>query len=348
VCYLGHAMRRALLPALLCLSLALAAQAQEKPTPPPDKASSSTGYSSPELGLEFPGVYGWASHVAAGSAAWTELARWNSDESLDSFVSVLVRDNPYETTDELRAALAQEFAASDAEPTAERPVYKEVTITAEDMKKGIGLPGFQVDAIRLEINEEGKKRERQIATRSWFGKNRLFRVYCEARRARAKRVKDIFDRALNGLVVNAVAETMSRGTWLRSAGGLYTCLVPEGFLVVTYGGTGGPTDARLESAKRGISVSLVSYPFEGILADHRESVEDYYRDSIKIDKDETSVMGSKGFLATITKGDSVTYVAGIVANGRAYRVHTAAAAKNAEDAKRVHEEILKSWAAIKG
>ena len=53
--------------------------------------------------------------------------------------------------------------------------------------------------------------------------------------------------------------------------------------------------------------------------------------------------GGDGFLGTVTKPDAVTFIAGTVKDRRVYRVHTQAPPKRAEEARKVHEEFLKTF-----
>ena len=152
------------------------------------------------------------------------------------------------------------------------------------MRKGLKLPGIQVECFMVEINEEGKKRERKLIVRTYFGKNRLFRVRCEARRARAKRVQSYFDTALAGLVVTATDEAVTRGTMFRSLRGMYTCLVPEGFTVYALPDNHRPRDVIFENRKLGVAVTVISYGYaDGHLVDQVEEMSDYYGERINID-----------------------------------------------------------------
>jgi len=340
--------RAAILAVLLGLCAIAPGQEPPKPTPAPTPAPApaakpaqpaDTTYENPELGLSFPGVYGWSSTIASASGAWSELARYDSDASNDSYVLLLVRDNPYTTLSDLRTALGVEFKET-PEPAPGRPAYKEIQFREVEMRKGINLPGIEVEGVAVEVKEDGKKRERSLLVRTYFGQNRLFRVYCSAPRARMKRVRDLFERAASGLSVNAVDEKTVRGIPFRSVQGLYACTVPEGFGIVR------PPDASLADARfemKGVVVSVISAPYDGSLADQMQELADYYRDALKMEEQATSIAGSEGFFGTVTKPDSVTYITGTVKDRRVYRVHTMAPAKRAADAKKVHEEFLKSF-----
>lgn len=342
-------MRRSAVALPALLALAAFAQGQEppkQPTPapsgkPPDAKpaeAASSAYENPELGLVFSGVYGWPSKIASASGAWTELARYDSDAQNDSYVLLAVRDNPYASISELRTALGQEFKET-AEPAAGRPAYKEIAFRDVEMKRGINLPGIEVECVATELAEDGKKRERSLLVRTYYGENRLFRVACSARRARVKKVRDLFERAVTGLTVNAVEERAIRGVAFRSIQGSYSCTVPDGFLIVR------PPDAWVADAKfesrQGITISVISSPYDSALADQMEEMTDYFKDVIKIE--EAKVLGGDGFTAVVTKPESVTLIAGIVRDKRVYRIHTASAPKNAEEAKRIHDAFLKGF-----
>jgi len=332
----------------LCALLALAApvrgQEPPKPTPAPGPQVKpaepvSTNYENAELGLQFSGVYGWQAKIASASGAWSELARYDSDAQNDAFVLLQVRDNPYATLSELRTALGQEFKES-AEPVPGKPAYKEIAFRDVEMKRGMNLPGVEVEGVSVELTEDGKKRERALLVCTYFGQNRLFRVYCSARRARVKKVRDLFDRAVSGLTVNAVTEKTARGIPFRSIQGAYSCTIPEGFGVVRPPDAG-LADARFES-RQGIVVSVISYPYDSSLSDQIQELVDYFRDAFKIQEGDVQVAGGEGFAGTVTKPDSVLLIAGTIRDRRAYRVHTTAPPKKLDEAKRVHEEFLKS------
>lgn len=326
------------------LGFAALAWAQEptNPAPPPKipaAEAQSTSYENKELGLDFGGVYGWAAKITPASGAWTELARYDSDEQNDSFVSLQVRENPYATVSELRTALGQEFKET-PEPAAGRPAYKEIAFKDVEMKRGANLPGIDVEGVAVELTGDGKKRERALLVRTYFGQNRLYRVYCSARRARAKRVRDLFERAVSGLVVTSTEEKTVRGVPFRSVQGSYSCTVPEGFAVVR------PPDASHADARfdgrHGVVVSVISYPYDGTVADQVQELIDYFRDPLKIEEN-VQVADGEGFSGTVTKPDSVMLISGTVRNRRVYRVHTAAPSKMLEEAKRVHDEFVKGF-----
>lgn len=336
------------LGALLSICTLAPGQEEQKPKPAPTPVPApaakpaepvSTTYENAELGLTFSGVYGWTSKIASASGAWSELARYDSDEQNDSFVLVLVRDNPYATLSELRTALGREFKET-PEPAPGRPAYKEISFRDVQMGKGTNLPGVEVEGVAVELAEDGKKRERALLVRTYYGQNRLFRVYCSARRARAKRVRDLFERAVSGLTITAVDEKTSRGIPFRSVQGSYACVVPEGFGIIR------PPDASLADARfemKGIVVSVISAPYDGTLSDQMQEMEDYYREALKMDEQPAQLAGAEGFRGVVTKPDGVTFIAGVIKERRVYRVHTAAPAKRADDARKVHEEFLKGF-----
>jgi hypothetical protein len=324
-------MRRPL--SLICSVFFLAAPllAQEG-----NKGSPAGKYTNPELGVVFSGVYGWKREIAHGSGAWTRLARY-SDTQLDSEVALYVRDNPYETLNALRRALETEFKAGET--------LKDVSFTDVTMKRGTKLPGIQAEGVRIVVTKDGKKRERKVVCRTYFGQNRLFRVACDARRSRAKRVRDLFDRALGSLVVNATDERTVVGTEFRSLRGKYTLLIPEGFSAVLPASNRGPTDFQFDDRSLGVSVSVVSYAYDAILADLVEQMVDYYGDDLKMEQEEAKVMGGEGFLATLKKGTKLTLIVGTVQNDRAYRIHTKTTTDKLEEAKRAQAAFMEGFKA---
>ena len=316
---------------VLVLAATLAAQEEDK-----GGGGGTSKYTNTELGVVFSGVYGWKQEFAHGSGAWTKLARY-FDVQLDSEVVLYVRDNPYETINALRLALEAEFKAGET--------LKDVSFADVTMKRGIKLPGIQSEAILTTVTSDGKKRERKVVCRTYFGKNRLFRVYCEARRSRAKRVRDLFDRATDSLVVNATDEKAVAGTEFRSLRGKYSVLIPAGFTAVLPASNRGPTDFQFDDRSTGVSVSIVSYADRGMLVDLVEKMVDYYGDDLKLDQEDVKVMGGDGFYATLTQGSKVTLIVGTVQNDRVYRIHTKTTPDKIEDAKRAQEAFLKGFKA---
>jgi hypothetical protein len=317
--------------AALLLLVALPARAQDQAT---------GKYKNEQLGVSFAGIYGWESSFAKGAGAWTELARY-SDAAYDASVILQVRDNPYKALAELRAAQAKAYKEG-GDPESGEPLYKDVSIQDVTMKKGLKLPGVEVQAYVVRVNEEGKKREFSIRVRTFFGKKRLFRVACSVRRARAKRVKDRFDLALASLSVEGKAEAVQTGIIFRSERGQYSCALPEGFATVLP-----PKDAnyevRFESPKQAVRVTVFSYDYDGNILDQVDDLVDFFGDDIEIIEEEAEVMGDEGLIAKVTQGDVITLILGTVQNDRAYRIHTAAKKKKLEDAKRIHAKFIKEF-----
>ena len=306
----------------------------------PAWAQEPTGrYDNRELGVTFSGVYGWESEFQQGSGAWNDLATYR-EAALDAKVVLQVRNNIYKTTDELRAALKREFATG-GEPAVGKLAYKEITFRDIRMKRGLKLPGIEAEGYSVRVTNEGKKREHFIMVRTYFGRNRLFRVQCSARRSRAKRVRDRFDIAMASLVCSGAAEQVVEGTPFRSVGGRYTCVVPAGFSVVLPKRTS-RTDVRFQNKRTGVVVTIYSYTYDGELIDHREIMTDYYQDALVLEEEDVNVLGTTGFRGVRTQPKKITLIVGIVKNGRAYRVHTSASKTKLEDAKRAHAAFLKT------
>jgi len=327
-------MRATLLTLVMICVAAPFAAAQTKP------ATSDTAYRNEELGLVFDGVYGWDKRAAEGSAAWTELASYR-DRAYDAVVSLAVRDNPYATSRELRKAVEREFSRT-GEPAPGKPAYKEIAVKEAKMRGGLALPGVEVEGYMVRLSPEGKKREYFLEIRTYYGKQRLFRIACTVRRSRARRVRDLFDRAVAGLKVTASEEKVVTARRFTSERGRYTCLIPEGFVPVLPP-TGQKPDMRFQDRSTGVVVSVYSYAYEGELIDHVEEMLDYYGDAIEMDEHETRVLGGPGFRATITKGEWTTLVSGTVRKNHVYRVHTTFLKKHAEEGKRTHEAFLKGF-----
>ena len=243
-------------------------------------------YVNPELGVAFTGVYGWDAKFSAGSGAWTDLASYKH-EGHDARVVLQVRNNIYPTLEALRKALKREFAGA-AEPAPDKPAYKELEFRDAEMKRGNKMKGIEVAGVVTTVTTEGKKREHFMLVRTYFGKNRLFRVHCTVRRSRAKKVRDLFDIALAGLVVKGAAEKVAGGTSFDSARGRYRCEIPAGFRVAIP--ARGSTDVRFKSKE--VTIAMVSYRSEGELVDHRDSLKDYYEDKIKLEADDVKVFGA--------------------------------------------------------
>ena len=70
----------------------------------------------------------------------------------------------------------------------------------------------------------------------------------------------------------------------------------------------GVTDLKFDNRRAGVSISMISYAYNGGLADQVEEMVDYYGDAINIEQEEARVLGDDGFVATITRGDDTTTV----------------------------------------
>lgn len=296
-------------------------------------------YENGEIGVTFSGVYGWESKFKQGSGAWNDLATYR-EEALDALVVLQIRNNIYKTIDEMRAALKREFAAT-GEPTVGKMAYKEITFKDTKMKRGLKLSGIDAEGYTVRVTEEGKKREHFVMIRTYFGKNRLFRVHCSARRSRAKRVRDRFDLAMASLVCDGAAEEVVEGTVFRSVRGRYSCVVPSGFTIVLPRKES-KTDARFENKRTGVTVTIYSYSQDGDLIDHRDTMTDYYKDQLVLEDDDVKVLGGMGFRGVLTKPKRITLIVGNVRKGRWFRVHTIASKTKLEDAKRSHAAFLKA------
>jgi hypothetical protein len=300
----------------------------------------SSQYRNEELGLTFSGVYGWQARLAAGAGAWAELASYR-EPALDAVVLLQMRNNPFNTAADLRASLKREFQES-GEVKEGEPAYKEIVFSDVAMKGGQKLPGIQVEGHAVKVDDEGKKREHFIVVRTFFGKNRLYRVSCSVRRNRAKRVRDLFDHAMDSLKVQAQAERVAEEISFRSKRGGYTCEIPRGFSIVVPEADA-EHDIFFDGGGRGISISVFCLDYEGELFDQRDELEYEFDDDITFDEEETQVLGGTGFLATIQRGGYVTLVAGVLKDGRLTRIHTAIRKSRLEDGRRTHEKFLASF-----
>ena len=209
------------------------------------------------------------------------------------------------------------------------------------MKRGLKLTGIEAEGYSVRVTEEGKKREHFIMVRTYFGKNRLFRVHCSARRSRAKRVRDRFDIAMASLVCAGAAEQVIEGTPFRSERGRYSCSVPAGFTVVFPKRTS-RADVRFTNKRTRVVVTIYSYTYDGDLIDHREIMTDYYKDDLVLEEEDVKVFGTTGFRGVLTQPKKITLIVGIVKNGRAYRLHTSVSKTKLADAKRSHATFLKT------
>lgn len=303
-------------------------------------AAQDAEYRNPDLGLVFKGPYGWAKQVASGSGAWTLLATY-TDEAYGAQVRLLVRDNPYETLNLLREALRKEFREGD--PQGNEPGYREIAFRDAEMAEGLKLPAVEVEAVETRT-VDGKKREHAVLVRVYFGANRLFRVECSVQRSRIRKVRDLFDRALAGVIVTAKDEQVVRGTPFVSRRGNWACVVPSGFTAVLPPANWN-ADMVFENARSGVSVYLYGYRYGGALLDHIEELQDHYRDAFQVTSDRARVMGGEGFEATVSKDDKITLISGTVRGGNVWRIHTTAPKDRLDEARRVHGEFLKGFRA---
>lgn len=297
-------------------------------------------YENKVLGLTFSGVYGWQSRFAEGSGVWTELASY-SEAALDAEVRLFVRPNPFTGLDELREEMRVEFKEG-PEATSGGPAFKEVSFTDVEGKGAQGLPAIQAEGYALRTEADGKTREDLFVVRTFYGKSRLYRVHCTVRRARAKRVRDLFDAAMASLKVKAETEKVVRGSVFRSVRGEYACEIPEGFAVVLPE-EDAEEDVRFDGGRSGVGVAVYSGLFDGDRLDLQDVVADLFGDDLTFEKEDARVLGGHGFTATVRRGGTLTLIAGVVLGGRAVRVHTAARDERAEDARRVHEAFLKAF-----
>jgi len=320
-------MRNAL---ALSALLAVAAAAEEPPHI----------YLNRDLGIRFAGIFGWDIEKGDAGGTWNLLARYDRAE-YDGAMLLQTRSNAFTSFETFRESIRAEFpvAPEGTEPQPNKPVLKEVTYADVAMKGGMNLSGVQVDAVSLQITKEGKKREQRLQVRTYYGKNRLFRVACSVSRARHAKVKDLFDRAIDSLEISAVDEAAVVGTPFRSNTGGYACLVPEGF-GVNVGGSAA-LDAWFDNRRLGVTISMVSYAFPGELRDHLDRVAEHYGTALTIEKEETPMFGETGFTARVAKDGKLTRIAGVVHRERAIRVHVEGAEAKAADIARILDDFVK-------
>ncbi len=299
-------------------------------------------YVNGELGVRFVGIFGWTYQMAAGGGSWNLLAKYEQ-EAYEGTVLLLTRSNTYESFEAMRTGLREEFpvAADGKDPAAGASIFKEVSLRDVAMRGGIQLPGIELDAVSLQVSKEGKKREHRLLVRTYYGKNRLYRIACSVQRARHAKVKDLFERAVDSLEVQAEAEATTAGTPFQSWRGNYSCQVPDGF-TVNVPGDRAPNDVWFENRRAGIIASVVSYPFRGDSREHVDSLVAYYKDALKIESEEAQVLGGTGVAGIVTKGDKKTRIAGVVRNGKVYRVHVEYPAAAETEGTRVMEALVKS------
>jgi len=316
---------------LACLLAAAAVVAAQDSGGGGTEGQESPEYRNPDLKLRFRGVYGWEKKAAEGSGAWTRLVTYTFSQ-FGAEVVLYVRDNPHETFADMREAMKQEFSGDG---------YRDAQFREAEMRGGLELPAFEVEALRTVENEEGKKREFVVMARTYFGKNRLFRVHCSVRRARAKRVRDLLQSAMAGLEVTAQEEKVVRGQLFQSNRGQYTCVIPEGFIPVL---PARPRyDMRFAPRRGGVTVVVYGYVFEGNSIDHVDELVDFYGQDFKIGKEEAKVMGGTGFTGTVKRRGNLTRVTGLVARNRVWRVHTIGPEDKVEEIDRVHQKFLEGF-----
>jgi len=323
----------------MLLVLLASSHAQEEPNKEPSKkkAPADSKYENKDLGIAFSGIYGWEVERAAGSGAWTMLVRY-FDNDYDADATLLVRDNPYGTTGELKDALAAEFKeGGEAEPG--KVVYKEITIKPGDMKRGNKLPGFDVEGYEVRVTEEGKKRERAIFVRTYFGANRLFRVHCTVRRRRLKNVQDLFTRAAASLAVTAAAERVATGVPFVSSRGGWTCAIPEGF-VADLPPSNRNYDMQFVGDHGKQRIYVYAYGYQGTAVDQVADLVDFYGDDLKVTREDFKRFGGDAFDATLNKDDRVTLISGVVRGQRAYRVHTSGPKGSEKELAELHGRFL--------
>ena len=339
-------MRRVflLLTFLLAPALAQGDGGKEPSKPNPNAkmgAKPKTGkYTNPDLGIKFAGVYGWEKQRAEGSGAWTRLVRYY-DEDYDAEAILYVRDNPYQTSSELKAALTREFKEG-GEPAVDASVYKNISINDADMKGSLKLPGFEVDGIAVRLTEAGKKRERAIVVRTYFGKARLYRVFCTVRRTRLKNVRDLFARAAAGVSVSDVGERVTRGSPFRSSRGSYTCSIPEGF-VPDLPGRRKNFDMQFVSRNSKVRIYVYSFVYDGNIQDQADELLDFYGDAMKVTKEEAKILGGEAMQAAIQKDDRTTLVTAVHKRNRIYRIHVSGPQTMAKELAALQTEFIKGF-----
>lgn len=326
-------MRR--LAALLLLALPLAAE--DKPPAP-----SSSEYTSQELGIRFAGVYGWNYEAAAGGGAWTDLAKY-TEAAYNAQVRLQVRTNPYASLEAMRLGLQSEFAESKtAEPKPGAPVLREILFRDVQMKEGGKLPGIEVEAVALQVEADGKKREMKLLVRTYFGKSRLFRVHCSAGRARWAKVAELATRAAESLVVSAADERTAGGVEFQSARGGYRCIVPDGFRIVLPRHDAS-VDVRFEQPRDSLFVHVFSYFLQGEQEAHLNQLREFYGEALQVTSEEAKVLGGDGFLARVAKEGRITLIAGASREGRAVRVHAIAPQGKEAQAQALLDTFLRGF-----
>jgi len=297
-------------------------------------------YVNKDLGISFAGVYGWELQRAEGSGAWTRLVRYY-DEDYDAEAILYVRNNPYKTTTQLKAAIVAEFKEG-GEPGADKVVFKNISINEADMKGSVALPGIEVEGIAVRVTEEGKKRERAIVVRTYFGKARLYRVFCTVRRTRLKNVRDLFTRAVSGVTVTEKGERVTRGIPFRSSRGLYSCTIPEGF-VADLPGRKRSFDMEFASTDSKVRIYVYSFVYDGTIQDQTDDLIEFYGDEMKLTKEETKILGGEAMQATITRNKRVTLVTAVLKRNRIFRIHVSGPESMAKNLDALQADFIKGF-----
>ena len=305
----------------LCLvfATAVAAQGKEGAKEKPKRLQPTRKYENADLNLTFAGIYGWQTTFASGAGAWSELARY-SEPALNARVSLLIGSNSFGSLVDLRNSIEAEFKEGGT-PAPGKLVYKEVAITETGMRRGAMLPAIQVEAYSVRVTKEGKKREERVMSRTYFGTERLYRVHCTVRRSRAKRVEDLFVRALGSLTVSEGKEKVVRGTTFQSGRGKWLCTVPDGYRIFLPPANWN-SDMVFDSKSTGLRIAVYSFEYDGVLEDQLDELYEYYGDDLKMNEDTVSVLGADGFEGSLEKDGTVTLISGTLRYGRIHRVHT--------------------------
>ncbi len=290
-------------------------------------------YVNDTLGVRFPGVFGWEVEKFGETGAWTTLARYE-EPAFQAVVELQATPNTYPSMDEFRKLVKAEFP---------EPKY---TVTAEkeiQLKNDAKLNGIRIEAKRQIVDEKGKKRDYRLLVCTYYGKNRVFRVRCQAPQIRWKRVQDRFESALNGLRITSGKEKVQGGTPFYSERGRYRCMAPDGYTAVLPSKKSS-TDIRFQHRNRDGMIVIYAYGFGGTREDHLDQLIDYYGDEFIIDSEDTTVLGGKGFVGRLeTKKGNWRVMATGNRKGRVYRVHQKMKAGAEEDEKRILDKFVKSF-----
>ena len=298
-------------------------------------------FDSKDLGIRFAGPFGWQVEVADESGAWTTLATYQKSQ-YDAQVLLQVRNNVVGSYEAFRKAVAEEFteSAADAKSAPGKTLLKNVEVKDIRMKKGAKLPGLDVSATVTRIDEEGKKREHRLFVQTYYGKHRLFRVRASVRRVRYKKVKNDLEHV--NLRVGEGQEKVTVGTPLYSWSGRYRCSVPEGY-TISLRSKKASHDVAFTKKGSGVTLYIYANTFDGDIQDQVDDMLDFYDDEIKLQEEETKVLGKPGFVGTITRGKNPTYVVGTVKGGRAIRFHAVYEKGKEADAKKLVDKVLKTF-----